>query len=261
VTVKYLGTGGTEGIPALFCACTICSEARKNGGRDVRRRACAVINGRLLVDLPPDLFCMAVEYGIDTPALGGMLLTHAHGDHFYTDELRHLSGSMPVFGNAAVGEQLMKAAREGGYADKIYFSVLAPYVPADALGFRVTPLKARHDLGAYVYIIEDSSRCMLYGNDSGFFPEETWDRLPGNKFDLVSLDCGNMGGRDNTSHMTLEDNLTVRKRLYQIGCLKHGTKFVCTHFSHTSLSRHDEIAGLLRTHSITAAYDGMEVTV
>ncbi len=40
--IKYLGTGAAEGIPALFCRCAICNEARKeeeeNSG-DVHRQS------------------------------------------------------------------------------------------------------------------------------------------------------------------------------------------------------------------------------
>lgn len=46
--IKYLGTAAAEGIPALFCRCDICKEARKRGGREIRTRSQAIIDEKLL---------------------------------------------------------------------------------------------------------------------------------------------------------------------------------------------------------------------
>ena len=32
MTIRFLGTGAAEGIPAPFCRCTVCENARKVGG-------------------------------------------------------------------------------------------------------------------------------------------------------------------------------------------------------------------------------------
>lgn len=45
--IKYLGTGAAEGIPALFCRCAICNEARKRGGRELRTRSQAIIDDKI----------------------------------------------------------------------------------------------------------------------------------------------------------------------------------------------------------------------
>ena len=34
----FLGTAAAEAIPALWCGCNICREARRRGGKDIRRR-------------------------------------------------------------------------------------------------------------------------------------------------------------------------------------------------------------------------------
>ena len=36
--ITYLGTAAAESIPALFCNCTWCRQAKANGGKDVRSR-------------------------------------------------------------------------------------------------------------------------------------------------------------------------------------------------------------------------------
>lgn len=52
----YLGTAAFEGIPAIFCSCPICNEARILGKRNIRTRSQAIINDDLLIDFNPDTF-------------------------------------------------------------------------------------------------------------------------------------------------------------------------------------------------------------
>ena len=47
---QYLGTAAAEGIPALFCGCENCERSRKIGGRAIRTRSQAIIDGTLLID-------------------------------------------------------------------------------------------------------------------------------------------------------------------------------------------------------------------
>ena len=48
---RYLGTAAAEGIPAYFCGCDNCKKARLIGGRAVRSRPQAIVDGRLLIDI------------------------------------------------------------------------------------------------------------------------------------------------------------------------------------------------------------------
>ena len=63
--VKYLGTGAAEGIPAVFCHCDVCQYARKHKGRNIRTRAQALIDGKLLLDFGPDTYMHSLQYDIN----------------------------------------------------------------------------------------------------------------------------------------------------------------------------------------------------
>ena len=52
--IRYLGTAAAEGWPALFCSCPICTHARTQGGKNLRTRTQAILDGELLIDFPPD---------------------------------------------------------------------------------------------------------------------------------------------------------------------------------------------------------------
>lgn len=59
--IRYLGTAAAEGWPALFCSCPICTQARERGGKNLRTRTQAVLDGELLIDFPPDTYCHALR--------------------------------------------------------------------------------------------------------------------------------------------------------------------------------------------------------
>ncbi len=63
--LTYLGTGAAEGVPSLFCQCDNCKQSRALGGRNIRSRSQALINGELLIDFPADTFWHFIKYNFD----------------------------------------------------------------------------------------------------------------------------------------------------------------------------------------------------
>ena len=61
--ILYMGTAAAEGWPALFCSCPICTQARDHGGKNLRTRTQALLDGSLLIDFPPDTYSHALRYG------------------------------------------------------------------------------------------------------------------------------------------------------------------------------------------------------
>ena len=76
MTIRFLGTGAAEGIPAPFCRCTVCENARKVGGKEIRMRMGVLIDNTLLIDFSPDAFAQAVHFGADYTALQALCVTH-----------------------------------------------------------------------------------------------------------------------------------------------------------------------------------------
>ncbi|MEI6501881.1 MAG: flagellar hook-basal body complex protein FliE [Armatimonadota bacterium] len=54
--LKLLGSAAAEGWPALFCACEACREARRLGGKNLRRRTSYQLGDTVHVDFGPDSF-------------------------------------------------------------------------------------------------------------------------------------------------------------------------------------------------------------
>lgn len=276
MNIQYLGTAAYEGWPALFCKCEACEEARKAGGRNIRTRSQAIIDGKLLIDMPPDTYYHALTYNIDLSAIGHLLITHSHEDHFYPSDMiakaepYAYGGSAPslqVYGNGAIVNMLEQALDGSGLDDVRKFITpvyLKPFVPVEIGEYVVTPLLADHmpQEECYIYIIEKDGKRLLYGHDTGVFPEATFEYIKGRRFDLVSLDCTfgptlwEYGG-----HMGLPNNLAVKQRLEQIGSADGQTQFVINHFSHNSKMIHDQLVPYAEKYGIITAYDGMELSV
>jgi len=277
--LQYLGTAAAEGWPGLFCNCKQCETARILGRKNIRTRSQAVlytnavgsggVEDILLIDLPPDTYLHCLHHGLRLDRIGHLLITHSHFDHFSPAELTYRSGvyanpapSFPlnVYGNETVREVYQRVAG----CDGVKYHVVENFRPFEAGKFTVTALLATHDRTerCLIYMIEHEGKRMLYGNDTGIFPEETWQYISGKPFDLVSLDCTHGINKEGNNHMGIPDVLEVKRRMEILGCLKAGksggagSKVVLNHFSHNDGPYYDAMLDVAADYSLEVSYDG-----
>lgn len=272
--IKYLGTAAAEGWPALFCRCDFCKQARKLGGKNIRTRSQAIVDDTLLIDFPPDSYLHMLRDGVDLPSISDILITHTHEDHLFLDDLANrgrwfaneVDDVLTLHGNDRLAEKFAAFTDHGPDHEQLDGRVacreIAPYVPVSICGYTVTPMLARHDKHerCYIYLVEKDGRTLLYGNDTGYFPDETWAYLSGKRLSLVSLDCTCLIHKEGDNHMGIEDVLQVQQRLLEMGSATDDTTFVVTHFSHNGQLLHDDIVARMTPHRFLVAYDGMEVS-
>lgn len=273
--LQYLGTAAAEGIPALFCNCEYCVQARLNKGKDWRTRSQAVVDDRLLIDFPADTFGHVKDYGLDLASIQNVLITHTHQDHLYLEDLglrfdafcHKIKGQLTLYGNHTLVEKYrqMYCRDPEDHHLQGYLEVreLQPFQETEIDGFRVWALPADHDPGeqCYIYLIERNGQQLLYGNDSGWFPPETWDFLQHTRLDLVSLDCTHLRHKAGHGHLGIPDVLQVREELNRRGCVHPGTQYVVTHFSHNGHMLHEQAVAQLAPCGIRVAYDGLIVNI
>lgn len=271
--IKYLGTGAAEGIPALFCRCAICKEARKRGGRELRTRSQAVIDDKLLMDFPPDSYFHIQHYNMDFSSFGHLLITHSHDDHFYPFDLlmrlpiyEHDMGAdkLHIYGNDVVGSLLKEAAERFSVQeiwDHLQFHEVKPFEKFKIEDYSIYPMPTKHMATetALIYLIEHDGKTLLYGNDSSMFYDEIWDFLADKKLDCVSLDCTMGKYPVDPNHMGFQHNLQIRDKLCGMGCADADTKWICVHFSHNGEMLYKEMSEWAEQENFTAAWDGMEV--
>jgi len=274
--IQYLGTAAAEGWPGLFCQCEQCETARSRGGRNIRTRSQAVVfaneiecgtpDERLLIDFPADTYLHCRQHGLRLEKIGHLIITHSHDDHCFPADLAYRNNvfarpnppfPLHIYGNENVYDRMMNelkpSEREG-----LEFHIVETGVPFMAGEYRVTPLPALHDRKerCLIYMIEHKGKTLLYGNDTGIFPEEAWDMLAGKELDLVSLDCTFGIYQDGNNHMGLPDIPSLVERLTKQGCLKSSSCIVLHHFSHNGGACYDEMVERAKPLGYDVSYDG-----
>lgn len=267
--VHFLGTGASEGMPNPFCKCDICEKTRVIQGRDVRTRASVLVDDTLLIDLSPEFSYQLVRDGIDATKFTDLLFTHTHPDHFNIGELYsrminfafNVTHPLHIYGNDRAINGCLDLLQ--GYSEERFaFHMPAPYSTFEtANGAKVTPLLTNHAKWEYcfAYYIEKEGKTMLYGHDSGYYPELTWQWLKGKRLDLAIVEC-TYGYRENAktnNHMSIETVFAVHQRMLDEGIIDASSQFLTSHHSHSSGLMYDELVALFAPQNIEVAYDGL----
>lgn len=274
--IKILGTAAYERVPAMFCQCAVCEQARKLGGKNMRTQAQALINDDLLVDFGQDNYIHYLISGADYTKIKNILVTHTHADHFMPDELCMTTGGFAVnditeeigvWGNGQCAE-LFATTPFKTMCEMHQIHGLETFRVGN---YTVTALPASHGTEEpLVYIISDGEKTLLYNNDTGFWKPEVYDFVADQKFrfDGVICDCTfGFQTRTGVSHMSLENNRAHRQRLLEIGAVTQSTTWVVTHFSHNGLSLNgkpvsaEELEQIAAQDGMIAAHDGIVITL
>lgn len=277
--LKYLGTAAAEGWPAVFCDCESCKRAQQAGGKNIRTRAQVVIDDTLLIDFGPDTYMHVLQYQLPLHHIQHCIVTHAHNDHFYPSELL-LKGRpyavngkeipLTIYGNEKVKLLLERMQQEEDDSDDLvnclFYQPIRLFETMEIAGYRVTPLRAVHDKNelCVIYYIEDKEgKTLLYGNDTAYFPEDTWAYLEGKQLDIVSLDATVGMLEDCPTHMGIKTAFRAKERLKEMGCLKDSTRVILHHFSHNQGAGllHEEMEQIVKQQNCEISYDGMEVII
>ncbi|MHB8618549.1 MAG: MBL fold metallo-hydrolase, partial [Chloroflexota bacterium] len=265
----FLGTGGSEGYPALFCHCVRCRAARSLGGKNIRRRSSLLVNHDLLLDLGPDVPAACQQLGLGLDRLEHLLVTHLHDDHFLPVTLkyrqrRYVAGEMPdlrLYGSAPTLERVAALAPA---PQELRLSPVeaTPGVWLDAGPYRVLPLAANHAarIRPLVYAVFKGGQGFLYATDTGAFPEETWQALAPLRLSLAVLDvCFWDAASADSKHLTVDGATEHAARLRAMGVLEPGSPILATHISHRGQPDHGTLAARLWEGGIEPAYDGLNL--
>jgi len=265
--ILFAGTGAAEGWPGIFCECDACARARMIGGKNLRSRCSVHFDNEYKVDLPPDTYLHILKYNLNFADIKHLFITHDHYDHLHSDDLLmrrepfahmsekndiHIYGSRDVIGS--ITDRLGETSKMG-----LTLHTLKPFETVNAGEFRVKALLADHDPNkvCFIYLFYSRGKIILYGHDSGWFPEETWREIEGFRLDLAILDCtaGAISSRRN--HMGLKEIIEMREYMISKNIADKDTIFVATHFSHNGRLLHDELVEKLYPRGIEVAYDGL----
>lgn len=275
--ILYLGTAAAEGIPAAFCSCPVCTNARRQKGRELRSRSQVLLDGELLLDFPPDTFYHAALHNLNLGGIHTLLVTHDHMDHWFPAGLinRHsayqkgATGILHVYGNETVRRSFERHLKTELYAQQPLAAFVQFHCIHSADHFRcgaweITAIPADHDplQECLIYLCKKDGKAILYGHDTGSrLTQQAWELLSDEKIDLISLD-GTMGRESCPyNHMGLPDVESFLGKIRKMGCVNAHTRCIVSHFSHNGGMTQAELADWGSKRGILTAYDGMELFI
>lgn len=268
--IHFLGTAAAEGFPNVFCSCDACKKALQLGGKNIRSRSSVLIDEVLKVDYTADSHMQAVKEGVHLGKVEDLLITHTHSDHLYAGDLTSrmkgfshgVDHPLTIYGNALalyLCKQYDLHTIDNGEQFKL--KLVEAFKTYETRTAKITPLKADHDPdeNCFIYFIERNGKNILYGNDTGWFPDDTWEWLKDRKIDAAILDCtvGETGNRYSPNHMSVETVKEVQKEFVRLGVLNKGARMIATHFSHNCGLLHEDLVQIFDSSQIEVAFDGM----
>ena len=282
--LTFLGTAATPSMPIPFCVCEVCSDARRIGGKNLRRRSSVVINGDLLVDIGPDIATASFEHDIRLAGIGICLQTHTHADHLDAEFIlsRHADYGTKVSRDLLLGasDETLQAIDRLVHQRSDYGSIfdpdtrsalhigLVPLTPFETYrvgDYRIVGYPANHgnDQGFLLYSIVQGDHAVFYGTDTSVLFDEVWEHLQQERtgYDAVILDHTYGLGHESkpADHLASKDVIAHANRFRDNGLLKDNGVVYATHLSHEGTLEHDELDEYARKRGYRVAYDGLRL--
>lgn len=275
MNIQLLGTGASEGIPAVFCRCAVCENARKIGQQEVRLRMGVLIDGELLIDFSPDAIVQALRFGVDYSGLKGLFITHTHGDHLAAEELVARGASnmfeasipvLPIYGNGEALKKINQVIFDDTSIKTMKFSQMFSGKTIKTENYSVTAFRTEHMTteDSLIYLFAGEKGNYLHAVDSAMLPDDVYSFLAEKHITLdgVSMDCTfGLLQEEYFGHMNMNQNRKVKERLEQIGAADGHTRFFLTHISHYAGNTHSQLVAAAKQYGFEVAYDGLQVSI
>jgi phosphoribosyl 1,2-cyclic phosphate phosphodiesterase len=253
VTITFLGTGTSQGVPVIACNCEVCTSADP---RDNRLRTSVLIEGEgkvIVIDSGPDFRYQMLRAKVQR--LDAIVFTHEHKDHIAgLDDIRAFNykqqAPVDVYADLRVQAALK---REFYYIFEEHKYPGIPQLTLHTIGsepfnigkINFIPIEVMHyKLPVLGFRIKD----FTYITDAKTVSEQEKEKIRGSKILVVNA----LQTQTHISHFTLDEAIAFAE---EIGAEK--TYF--THISHR-LGKHQAVSEKLPPH-IELAYDGLHLNI
>jgi len=250
--IKFAGTGDGRGIPAIGCTCERCEVARKEGGKNRRRRVCVIIknrSGAILLDTPIDIGQILNKERIFN--IAAVFLSHKHYDHIggITEFEWWNAGKIPVYGN-------MSALANFETTERLYkrckFHVMHDRETVKIGQIKFKSFEVNHKVPTHGLVMREDSKRVVHFSDSVNLTLSDYEKRQVKKANLVIFHTPGYDG--GTDHIDVVSVIKIAKKYPTIS-------FIISHIGHNNLS-HEELEEELDPYkNLRVAYDGLEIKI
>jgi phosphoribosyl 1,2-cyclic phosphate phosphodiesterase len=253
LTLTFLGTGTSQGVPMIGCDCAVC---RSPDPRDQRLRSSIYVETpecAWVVDTGTDFRTQALRENIRR--LDAVVFTHSHTDHIMGfDDLRRFShdlGSIPVYASAETMRDLERVYefafnglnRFPGYLVPVPHIVDGPF---ELGGTLITPLPVPHGrstVNGYLFS-RNGEKLVAYLSDCSAVPDEIVRRIAGVRVLIIDA----LRPKPHPTHLSVAQALKVAEKV-------RPAQTLFTHIAHelAQASEAELPAG------VGIAYDGLKL--
>jgi phosphoribosyl 1,2-cyclic phosphate phosphodiesterase len=258
VKLTFLGTGTSFGVPVIGCHCPTCTSEDPRDRRTRHGATLTLPEGRLLVDVPPELRLQLVREGVDH--VDAVWLTHLHADHIHgADDLRifrfRAKVDMPLFCPEGSHYELLRRfpyvfddaiqPPPGSTIPKFILRPFRGFEPMDVLGAGFAPLPVPHG-PTTVYGFRVGA--LGYITDAKSLPPKTLEALKGVKVLVLNA---LWAGDPHPTHFNVEEAVEAAEAV-------GAERTFLTHMTHRV--QHQALLDALPP-GVEPAYDGLTVHV
>ena len=252
LTITFLGTGTSQGVPLVGCSCAVCES---NDPRDKRMRSSIYVQTpeyTWVVDTGTDFRSQCLREKIRR--LDAVVYTHSHTDHVMGfDDLRPFCSperSLPVYASAETMADLRRIFGFAFNGENLFPGYVRPDPrlidgPFHLGATELTPLRVFHGrahVNGYLFS-RGGEKLAAYLSDCKVVPDEVVEQIRGVKVLIVDA----LRHREHPTHMSVSEALQIVERVGP-----GATWF--THICH-DLGHAETEAGLAS--NVRIAYDGL----
>jgi phosphoribosyl 1,2-cyclic phosphate phosphodiesterase len=251
ITITFLGTGTSSGVPMIACHCEVCTSTNK---KDKRLRSSILVQSELtsfVIDTTPDFRYQMLRESVDK--LDAVLYTHPHKDHVAgLDDIRAYNffqnKPVDVYANSLTEEALKRefpyifadAKYEGIPSINLYTITDSPFIIGN---IPVTPIVVWHlKMPVYGFRIGN----FTYITDANRIDDDEKEKIKGSEILVLNA----LRHKKHLSHFTLDEAILLSDEL----------KIPTTYFTHIShqLGTHQKVSKTLPPNKFLA-YDGLRL--